>query len=219
MELSLQRKVNAKKVFHRRKEMIDRENLHIDDDISYEQFSKLYEKYGKDMDEKDFARYFFDLYYEEWYKFQSGKIRKSRVLTREFVTEQEILEIKTRTIEAYHLSPDEPIEYEPIVQIYEEFGERLSFYLFAEKILNVTKHILENKKSQKNKKPDQDCKIKVLQSERLNKKILEEIQGQVIQESGLHIKSSITLEEFRENYEKFGKELDERDFAVEILRS
>ena len=152
MELSLQRKVNAKKIFARREEMIYRERLHMDDEISYEQFCKLYEKYGKDMNEKDFARYFLDLYYEEHYTLQIGKVKKSRILTQEFVTEQEIVAIRNRVIEEYQLTPGKPLGYEPIVQMYEKLGGRLSLYGFAKEVLNVTKHTIEKAKSRKKAK-------------------------------------------------------------------
>ena len=59
MKLSLQKKINARTVYHKRKEVIFRERLHINDTISYNKFEMLYQKYGTDMKENEFARYFF----------------------------------------------------------------------------------------------------------------------------------------------------------------
>ncbi len=61
MELSLQSKTNLKSVYKLRERFIEEEKLHINDKIDYEKFQELYEKYGEDFTEKEFAKYFLDI--------------------------------------------------------------------------------------------------------------------------------------------------------------
>ena len=70
MELSLQSKTNLKSVYKLRERFIEEEKLHINDKIDYEKFQELYEKYGEDFTEKEFAKYFLDI--DNYAGIQSG---------------------------------------------------------------------------------------------------------------------------------------------------
>lgn len=70
----------------------------------------------------------------------------------------------------------------------------------------------------KKQNPEKDYSIKVLQPDKFDKQLVKEIKKRVVRESGRHMKDKITLEEFRAIYHKFGKQMDERNFAIEILR-
>ncbi len=218
MKLSLQRKVNARTIYRIREQMIFREKLHIGDRISYEEFKILYQRYADGMNEKDFARYFFDVDYIEYYNCQAGKTKQMRILTRELVLVQEILAIKNKVIEHYGLKKNDELSYEKLIEIYTQWGNKLSLYRFADEVLNVTQKSIQTARMYYNKEEKKDYRMRVLKDENFNRHQLRKIQEKVAKESGKHIKDHITLEEFKELYEKFGEGIEEKLFATRILQ-
>lgn len=209
MEISLQRKINAKTVSDKRKKMIAEESLHIDEEISLERFQDLYQKYGEGLGHKDFARYFLDIYYRQQNRLQCGESKKVRVLSKEFVSEEEILKIQDKIKEN---TTRNGLYYDEIVEMYDKFGGRLSLNLFAEEVLNVTVNALRNAKFKRN------TEVQILKPIEYDRQIVKQIQNKVVNESGRHIDEEITLEDFKELYDKFGKGIDEKIFATKVLQ-
>ena len=65
-------KRNRKKL---RKEMIKKENFHINDLIDYEKFLKLYQLYGHKLSESEFASSFLDLSINDLYNLKKNRCK------------------------------------------------------------------------------------------------------------------------------------------------
>ena len=213
MKLSLQRKVSLKTAFNQREKMIYKEKLHIDDEISLEYINDLYQKYGKGVGEKDFARCFLDMSYEKYYGLQIEKIKQARILAREFILDQEILDIKNKVTEFYQLKPNQFLSYQEICEMHAQFGGKLSLIIFAEEILNVTEHSVgELKSAEKN---GQNKKAKILKPVEVDRRRRKELQVKL---AGRHTDEEISLEELEELYAKFGENIGIKIFATKVLQ-
>ena len=212
MKLSLQRKVSLKTTFYQREKMIKQENLHISDEISLEQFQNLYRKYGNDIGQKEFARCFLDMSYDSCYKLLKGKIKGISILAREFILEQELLDIKKKVIEFYQLKPNQELDYKEICEMHVKFGGKLSLVIFAEEILNVTAHSIERLRT------NEEGRAKILKPIEVPRKQIKEIQEKVVRQAGRHIHEKISLEELEKLYAEFGENIGIKLFATKVLQ-
>ena len=216
MELSLQPKLNYKSLQNRRKIMILEENLHIQDSINYEQFSGLYEKYGKDMSQKDFARYFLDIDYASYYRLQSGIRGTSTSLTREFYLDEELDEIRKKILEETGIKPKSQINNEKLLELYKIYGGRFSLKMFAEETLDLNAHRVDDLNFKEN------AKATVLSKDFPNRTVIRKIRENIVNnEPKLHMETKIKLSEFEELYQKYvieqGFKLDKKIFALKVL--
>lgn len=210
MEISLQSKVNFKKIYHKRQEMIFKEKFHIGDSINYEDFKDLYLKYGTEYSEKDFAKYFLDIGTSRFYCIESGKIKETSILLREYVSDAEINKIRNEILNTYRFETVKKIKYDYLEELYKKHYSKLSLQMFAEEVFELHPHTVENMKSNRNKEG-------VIFKNPLDKEKIARIKIKVIKESGLHIDDEISKEEFYEIYEKFGEDLEESVFARKVL--
>lgn len=208
MEISLQSKVNYKKVFKQRQEMIFKEKLHIEDELNYEKFKELYLKYGTEYSEKDFAKYFLDIGTNKFYCLESGKSKKTYILLREYVSDKEIKEIRDEILSNYEF--DKKINYDYLEELYLKHYSKLSLSMFAEEVFELHPHTVENIKSNRSKEGS-------IFKNPLDKEKIARIKNKVVRESGLHLDQEITKEQFYEVYEKFGEDLDDSIFARKVL--
>lgn len=216
MELSLQSKINYKNLSVRRKEMITAENLHIQDAINREAFFYLYEKYGKDMSEKDFARYFLDIDYTSYYRLQSKMRDTAIVLTREFYLDEELDEMRKRLLEETGIQPKSQINNEKLLELYRKYGGKFSLKMFAEEALALNAHRVDDL----NFKPNSTAIV--LNREFPNRTVIRKVRENIVKsETKLHMSSKITLSEFENLYKKYvilqGFELDKKNFALKVL--
>lgn len=212
MELSLQSRKDYKAMRSSRRMMIIKEKLHIDALIDYKRFLELYKKYGKGIDEKDFAKYFLDIPYQKHYNLQSGKIKNTYVLSREYVSPKEIERIQgevKKYIEDFNLSN---VDYDIVEMLYTRYGGRLSIAMFAEDVLGITAHTVECIKSDRNKT------VNLFSISTIDRIEIRKRQNEVIVAERLHIGDTITLEEFNRLYKKYGDGISEKDFATKVLQ-
>ncbi len=211
MELSLQSKTNLKSVYKLRERFIEEEKLHINDKIDYEKFQELYEKYGEDFTEKEFAKYFLDIDNLKHYGIQSGKNKETPILTREYISDEEIENIKEKLIEYCDIKSLKKIHYNEFLEMYEKFSGKLSVNMFAEDILKISYHSVETMRSNNKQRAI------LFQQNRVDKQVADKIRQEIISKSDLHIGTQIDSEEFRNLYEQYGKDIKEKDFAEIIL--
>ena len=139
-------KRNRKKL---RKEMIKKENFHINDLIDYEKFLKLYQLYGHKLSESEFASSFLDLSINDLYNLKKNRCK---VLKKEEIDDSEIISLKLKMIKELNLKSGQSLSYEEIEELYNNTETILPLILFAEKILDVSSHSLSTIKNNSSKK-------------------------------------------------------------------
>lgn len=213
-----------------RNEMIKKENLHIDDLIDYNQFLELYSKYGNGLSEEEFGHTFLDLLKTDYY---SLKKNRCKILKKEEIDEFEIALIKLQLIKKLGLTKGESVSYAQLEKLYNSITTKLSFILFAEKVLEVSSHSVSCIKYNSSKKATifnktnniyfEDKSIPELQKvvkEQITSKTnkIKELKDSIAQDRNLHIGDKITPSEFYEIYEIYGKfDFLPYDFARFVL--
>lgn len=211
--LSLQREINLEKIYSIRNKMISEHKLHIQDSISYDQFKVLFNKYGNWLNEVDFARYFLDVDYRSFYNLKSGLRETTSILERQYYEYSDLDEIEMNFLQNTNFKPNDRIDYEELLNLHKEFGSFFPLKLFAEEILGLSAHAVDDMQIKRNEKRPILKKDKIINREEIFR-----VRNKVAVESGYHIKSQITLAEFNELYKKYAlPEMSERLFALKIL--
>ena len=94
MGLTIRSKFMSEEILKKRRQIIEKEKLHIQDELSKEEFENLYSKYGSGFDEKDFAWAFFDIDEAKFYNLEKRKIKKASILSYEYVSNEEFANIR-----------------------------------------------------------------------------------------------------------------------------
>lgn len=78
MKFSVEKVTSVKKRKQKnlRESIIEKENLHIEDLISHDEFLRLYNSYGEGLTEKEFADIFLDIKDTDFYGFKEGTNRQ-----------------------------------------------------------------------------------------------------------------------------------------------
>lgn len=233
MEFSVERSINTKKRKAKvlRQEMIKKEKLHIHDIIDYQQFLELYNQYGEGLSKEDFGEIYLDLSRGDYY---SLKKNRCRILKNEEIDDEYICFIKQYVIKNFGLEKGKTVSYEEIQQMYQSIFTKLSETLFAEKILDISSHLLSCIKSDKTDRttiftstddiyfrkeiPEKAIRKEIRKKTREASHAIKEIKNTVAEDRKLHIGDKISYSQFQEIYEIYGKELyTEYDFAKTIL--
>lgn len=193
-----------------RRTIISQENLHIDEQISYERFTELYKKYGNGLPENIFAQSLLDMPYSTFNAIKRGAQKVATILSKEYVSPKEFEKIKQNIIEAYNFTSKSKADYTTIMEMYEKFGGKLSVRLFVENVLGVTSSNLRSLKSS-------GAQTIIFKEKELSSQEAEKIRLDALQKSNLHIGDTITLEQFQNLHEQFGKQMTEKSFAMDIL--
>lgn len=213
--LSLQSKLYEPDIVQRRNQMIEAENLHIKDTISYDEFQILYKKYGIGLNKKEFAKAFLDIDDKALYEIekQGQDGRKTAILTNEYVSKEEFLSIKENVIHIYKLKPLDIVNYDILIQMYNNCGKKLSLKMFAEKVLGVEWQVILNIRRGKRSK-----NIEVLSDKKQYQDYIGQIKRKVLNsKNGIHIKDEISFEKFEELYREFEEIISKKEFAVNVL--
>lgn len=217
MKLSLQKKLNLREIYNQRAQLIKELNLHISDTITYAQFLEIYKKYGKNLEEKVFAKYYLDIETNKFYCLSSGKAKTTSILTREYVSKEELDEMRAKVVEYVKGNNQTDISYDELTELYWQYGNRISLKTFAEKTLNITNHTVDCMKSLRNKR------ALILRETNIDSELVEKIKREVIANSKLHIDDEISLADFNKLYNKFcvskneDPVLDKITFASQVL--
>ena len=106
MNFSVEKNINVKKRQLKvlRQEMIEKEKLHINDSINYEKFLELYNEYGKELSQEDFARIYLDISISNYYNLKSKK--EIKILKEEEIEDEYICRIKLYIIKNLGLTKE-----------------------------------------------------------------------------------------------------------------
>ena len=182
-----------------RKKLIQKENLHIGEMITYEQFKRIYNENYFPLNEKEFAEKILDIKQEVFYslKFTNNAKKKVIILQNEKISPDEIKALQQGILKELQIG--EWIDIDCLREIYIKY--------YAEQILEIPKSKLHDMRGKR--------KIKA----RIFLGLLEKYGTEIsksLDSNGYYLGYRIDLEEFEKIYEKFGKQGTRRTFAEVI---
>ena len=197
-----------------RKNMIKSEGLHIKDEITYEQFQELYEKYAGKLSEEMFAEEILDISRVGFKNLKKGKSPNSIILgdidISEEIKEKVCQEIKKNE----HIYKGKRISYEEFLYLYRKYAFVIKEIDFAEKILKI--NVTQFRELKKGK-----CKTtRVFNTddfEVYDERELKQLRDIVIKENRLHIGDSISGQKFQQLYDTYGFGMSKEFFGEKIL--
>ena len=207
-------KKHSYKAYNDLRKIIIREfKLHIQDEMTYDQFKSIYDKYGNDIKDSDFARVIFDVDYIQFQKVKRGDHRTMRILSFEYYTENDFWRIRKEIFQSEKYIFSYGLSYEKILLLHSKYGEKFSLEMFSEHVLGIHGKILTSKKSKLTERTD----AKEINLEQI--RFIQTTREKIGMEPDVYIGSEINYEKLHELYIKYcpNQIIDERTFAIRIL--
>ena len=157
--------------------------LHIEDEINYNKFKKIYAKYVGILSEELFAEKILDLSNKSFKKIKDNNEANTKILLKTKPKEEDIRKLKREVILDNNLYPQKKIDLETFNKLYKGYQHILSEKLFATKILGINYKSLSKLKNKKSKKVNvlNDLRNKYLKrSKYLNDKEVEILKESLI---------------------------------------
>ncbi len=225
MEATIKSKFVSEEILEKRKQMIKKEKLHIQEGLFKEKFENLYNKYGLGFSEKDFAWAFLDIDETNYYNLEKMKNIRTIILSYEYISNEEFEYIRKQVINTYDLKHDEKKSSEEILEMYDKLGGRLSIRLFLEEILGVRGNFF--KEHVKNVKINFDStpgeyntfyKKKIaIPMYLLNPDYIYELRRKISSGENLHVGDNISYINLKELNKKYSSEMPEITFAQKVI--
>ncbi len=171
---------------------------------SYLEFINLYKTYGYVFTEVVFATEVLDIGYD---RYRALKIRdyQIKILTKDLTSNEKEEMISTLKEKGY---AGKLITYDEFLNLYYKYGNSIDEKTFALEVLKIS---LDSFKAMKLK----NLKAVILKEDKKIDKAYDNIIKRMIEDK--LINKSITYDDFLELYNKYGKELDKKDFAINVL--
>ena len=190
-----------------RKKLIQKENLHIGEGITYSQFKRIYNENYFPLNEKEFAEKMLDITSKVYDNLKSTNNTKKKaiILQNEKISPDEIKALQQGILKELQIG--EWIDIDCLREIYKKYPIRLLERDYAEQILEIPKSKLHDMRGKR--------KIKA----RIFLGLLEKYGTEIsksLDSNGYYLGYRIDLEEFEKIYEKFGKQGTRRTFAEVI---
>lgn len=197
-----------------RENTIKSEGLHIKDEITYEQFRKLYEKYAGKLSEEMFAEEILDISRVGFKNLKKGNSPNSIIL-RDIDISQEIEDAIFQEIKKNeHIYKGKRITYEEFLYLYKKYAFVIKEVDFAKKILKM--NVTQFRELKKGK-----CKttriFNIDDFKEYNELELKQLRDIVIKENRLHIGDSISGQKFQQLYDTYGFGMSKEYFGEKIL--
>ena len=197
-----------------REGVIKSEGLHIKDEMTYEQFQRLYEKYAGKLSEEMFAEEILDISRVGFKNLKKGKSPNSIILgdidISEEIKEKVCQEIKKNE----HIYKGKRISYEEFLYLYRKYAFVIKEIDFAEKILKI--NVTQFRELKKGK-----CKttrvFNIDEFEVYNELELKQLRNIIIKENRLHMGDSISGQKFQRLYDTYGFGMSKEFFGEKIL--
>lgn len=229
MEITLKSKFMSEEILEKRKYMIEKEKLHIQEELSKDDVKNLYNKYGKGFDEKDFAWAFLDIDELRYSNIEKGKTVKTPVLSYEYVSNDEFENIRNQVIKNYDIKHGEKRTCEEILEMYDKFGGRLSISLFLEDVLGIRGTLIKDFKKANVKNGKFNFDIKPGEYNNFNKKkpkipmnvlnpdYIFKLRNKLFSEEDLHVGDHVSYKMIQELNKKYCPEMPEVIFAQKVI--
>lgn len=185
-------------------------NLHVNNSIDKKEFEELYEIYGAGYTQVEFAEIILGIDSTKAKGLLSGKRKDVKIWSAENLSLDELLRIRTETIQDEKLHINEKINYARFKKIYEKHAGILSEVDFALEILDIPR-------TRYNELSKDKCESLVLSSIEVPEKIYAETKSNIKKNENVFRGKPVTYDEFLELYRKYGNILNELDFAEKVL--
>lgn len=195
-----------------RKTVISKNKLHIDDEISYQDFVKIYNSCKHKLDIPTFASKVLEINYKVLSQIRTKNNKKCKVLRRTKFSNTDILQLRELLKEEEKIYDNSKIQYTKVLELYEKYGGILDENYFVIKVLEIPKHMHNRAK----KEPEKVLTIRYKEKLHLED-ALREIRLQIAKQYSLHVDDEISWDLFLEIYEKYNINLTEYRFAYDVL--
>lgn len=187
------------------------EKLHMFDELTYEQFKRIYIKFGSQYGESEFATIFLDISLSEFEKIQATPGEKTNVLVNEpLPSAEKIQEIRNRIVEDYFLHKDDEITFSVFQEMYPRYAGALNQELFASLILSIDKDKLDEMRNDSQKR----CRIyKDVDTSGIIKELKRQIVGRRKKSNPQEISPTIFMNLYKQQIHI----LSAKEFAVKVL--
>lgn len=214
--------VSLKYLYNLRKQIIEKEKLHISDRIkTYAEFQNLFRKYAGILSEQIFAEEILDMSVASYKTLKDGKT-EAIILTDIDVPESFFEDAKKQIKKIENVYNGKNITYEEFLQLYQKYGYVTCDTDFAQKVLNIPPasfNCLKKGKYQTvrifGKKVENQSRSNYEEDYDIEE--LKKLRQIVISENKLHIEQTISGKKFEELYEKYGFGMSKKLFADKIL--
>lgn len=170
---------------------------------SYDDFLKLYKMYGYTFTKECFYREILEIGYDEYKTFKMGK-KQVRILSPEITQDRIDSLVKVLEENGYK---EKMINYQEFLELYSEYGKFFEEKEFAIRVLNLTG---DSYKSIKHT----GIRAMILKDVIINEKA-ERIKQTLVEKK--YVNKPIGTEELKELYQKYGEDLEEKEFALDVL--
>lgn len=209
----LEKAHSYKAYYDLRQKIIKEFKLHILDQIPYDLFKIIYDKYGKDIEESDFARIILDVDYIQFQKVKRGDNGVVIILSFEYYIENDFWRIRKTILEKEKTIFDNGLNYEKVQMLHDTYGEKFSLEMFAEHVLGINVNRLEKLRYN----PNQRTEVTDISLEQIT--YIQETRKLIASDSNVFIRQPIKYDRLQELYKKYCPDqiIDERTFAIRVL--
>lgn len=205
-------KYTAEYIDNLRKTVISKNKLHIDDEISYQDFIRIYNSCEHKLDIPTFASKVLEINYNVLTQLRARKNKKCKVLRRTKFSNTEILQLRELLKEEENIYDNSKIQYTKVLELYEKYGGILDENYFVRKVLEIPKHMHNSAR----KEPEKVLTIRYREELHLETE-LRELRLAIAKQYNLHVDDEISKDLFSEIYEKYNINLTEDRFAYDVL--
>ncbi len=208
----LEKAHSYKAYYDLRQKIIKEFNLQILGKITYDSFKIIYDKYGNDMKESDFARIILDVDYIQFKKVKRGEHGVTTILSFEYYTENDFWRIRKTILEKEKTIFDR-LNYKKVQMLYDTYGEKFSLEMFAEHVLGIHGNRLPKLRYI----PNQRTEVTDISLEQIT--YIQETRKLIASDPNVFIRQPIKYDRLQELYKKYCPDqiIDERTFAIRVL--
>lgn len=175
--------------------------------LERERFYDFYDRYGGILSRQKFATLVLEISNKSYSDMINESSKSITILSSREETDFDTLSKKI--VKAEKLHHGDWIKYEQFKEIHQKYTPNVSEFVFAEKVLGIKSHCLENMKYNGSRSR---IYLKLPSKNKLKK-----LQKKVIIENNIHINDELDYKEVERLYEIYGGILPIKMFAIEIL--
>ncbi len=209
-------KINEEYIENIKQKLIKEHNLHICDEINYEQLIQLYNSIETVYGLKMFASEILEInsHTLSILKSKTKSNKKVKIFSRTNVSNSKILEIREKIKKEYHLEENDEITIKQFEEIYQKYGGMLRRIEFAQRVLEINRTSLNKLK---NKGEEATTKILTKNEKLLKDSEIDLIRKEIVQEYNLHIDDLIDYETFKQIYSKYKQRYTEKQLSEDVF--
>ena len=203
--------IQIEKIEEIREKIVAEGKLHINAEITKEQFDKLYKKYKVEgLDERTFAIHILKISSDTYVRFNSGIKGTVIVFSNYPINPNYICEIREKVILNEKLHQYEHLTAERFEELYEKYAGILNKELFSKEILDIS---YETVKTAKRRNTD----IVILERIEIPEQYFVELKEKIKRENNLKYNELMSKDRMEEFYHRYGHVVEEKQFYISAL--